>query len=306
MLVGYICPIKSNRTYEKESIPGILSPTKGDSDVQKLTPIIQFARDMIQTYQHRRVSRAAAEFAYFFTLSVFPLLICAVAILASFEMTVAGLVADQWAVEIVAVVLDYISHVEAVPSVQILLIAVTVIVTSSSAAFRAVAKSMEDIQGRPRHQGIVGLVVSGSFSLVLLFTIYFSVVMIATGTWLMDTVENMAGIYGLADMWQRLRFVVLFAVLVVTVHVMYILTAPKAPTVRRLPGAILAAAALVIGSMIFSVFMGASARYPLIYGSLASFILLMVWSYLCGNILIVGNLFNYRLYRWREPEGEQY
>ncbi|MCL2842257.1 MAG: YihY family inner membrane protein [Oscillospiraceae bacterium] len=273
--------------------------------MQKLAPIIQFTKDMIQAYQHRRVSRSAAEFAYFFTLSVFPLLICAVAILASFEMTVAGLFADEWAVEIVTVVLDYISHVEAVPSVQILLAAVTVIVTSSSAAFRAVAKSMEDIQGQARYQGIVGLVMSVSFSLVLLFTIYFSVVMITTGAWLMDTVEMATGVSGLAAMWQRLRFVVLFAVLVVIVHVMYILTAPGAPKVRRLPGAVFAAAALVVGSMIFSVFMGASARYPLIYGSLASFILLMVWSYLCGNILIVGNLFNYRLYRRKHPKMEQ-
>ena len=273
--------------------------------MQKLRPLIQFATDMFQTYQHRRVSRSAAEFAYFFTLSVFPLLICGVAILASFELTVTGLFQDEWAAEIMTVALDYISHVEAVPSVEILLIAVTVIVTSSSAAFRAVAKSMEDIQGQARYQGLVGFMMSVSFSLVLLFTIYFSVVMITTGAWLMESVEEMTGIYGLAAAWQRLRFVALFAVLVVTVHLMYILTAPRAPKVRRLPGAILATTALVVGSMIFSIFMGASARYPLIYGSLASFILLMVWSYFCGNILIVGNLFNYRLYRRRCPKAEE-
>lgn len=35
-----------------------------------------------------------------------------------------------------------------------------------------------------------------------------------------------------------------------------------------------------------------SSRYSLIYGSLASVIILLVWLYLCGNILILGNVFN--------------
>jgi len=265
--------------------------------MQFKNPIILFVQDMISTYQTRRVSRSAAEFAYFFTLSVFPLLIFAVAILASFDLTMTGLFETQWATEVVSVVLDYVSHVEQVPSVQILLAAGTVIVTSSSASFRAVAKSMADIQGQPRHRGVLGVVVSFLFSLVLLFTIYFSVLMITTGAWLMEAVEAATGIYGLAVMWLRMRFFLLFAVVVVGVHFMYIFTAPKEPKIRRLPGAVLATLALVAGSMIFSVFMGASARYPLIYGSLASFILLMVWSYLCGNILVVGNLFNYQLHR---------
>ena len=31
-----------------------------------------------------------------------------------------------------------------------------------------------------------------------------------------------------------------------------------------------------------------SSRYSLVYGSLASLIILLVWLYFCGNILLVG------------------
>ena len=31
-----------------------------------------------------------------------------------------------------------------------------------------------------------------------------------------------------------------------------------------------------------------SSRYALVYGSLASLIILLVWLYLCGNILLLG------------------
>ena len=35
-------------------------------------------------------------------------------------------------------------------------------------------------------------------------------------------------------------------------------------------------------------FIGMSSRYALVYGSLASLIILLVWLYLCGNILLLG------------------
>ena len=35
-----------------------------------------------------------------------------------------------------------------------------------------------------------------------------------------------------------------------------------------------------------------SARYSLVYGSLASMVILMVWLYFCGNILIMGSVLN--------------
>ena len=53
-----------------------------------------------------------------------------------------------------------------------------------------------------------------------------------------------------------------------------------------------AAAALVAASILFSWFIGMSSKYSLVYGSLASVIILLLWLYLCGNILILGNVFN--------------
>ena len=50
---------------------------------------------------------------------------------------------------------------------------------------------------------------------------------------------------------------------------------------------------------LFSWFIGLSARYSLVYGSLASVIILLVWLYLCGNILILGDVFNCVWYRRR-------
>ena len=48
------------------------------------------------------------------------------------------------------------------------------------------------------------------------------------------------------------------------------------------------AAAIAAASVLFSWFIGMSSRYALVYGSLASLIILLVWLYLCGNILLLG------------------
>lgn len=49
-----------------------------------------------------------------------------------------------------------------------------------------------------------------------------------------------------------------------------------------------AALAIVAASVLFSWFIGMSSRYALVYGSLASLIILLAWLYLCGNILLLG------------------
>ena len=75
------------------------------------------------------------------------------------------------------------------------------------------------------------------------------------------------------------------------------ITRAAEPRPPLLTGSVLASAALVIASMLFSWFIGLSSRYSLVYGSLASVIILLVWLYLCGNILILGNVFNYVWYK---------
>ena len=80
--------------------------------------------------------------------------------------------------------------------------------------------------------------------------------------------------------------------------VVYRMSAPRGkPRPPLLTGAVLSSAALVAASALFSWFIGMSSRYSLVYGSLASVIILLVWLYLCGNILILGNVFNCVWYR---------
>lgn len=67
--------------------------------------------------------------------------------------------------------------------------------------------------------------------------------------------------------------------------------------------------ALVVSSAIFSWFIGLSSRYSLVYGSLVSIIILLIWLYLCGQILFLGIVFTSVWYKnWRHrptPDPEE-
>ena len=94
------------------------------------------------------------------------------------------------------------------------------------------------------------------------------------------------------------------------VLLVYRMAAPRGrPRPPILTGAFLAAVALVAATALFSWFIGLSSRYSLVYGSLASVIILLVWLYLCGNILILGNVFNCVWYRHKKrrvtPVGDR-
>ena len=45
-----------------------------------------------------------------------------------------------------------------------------------------------------------------------------------------------------------------------------------------------------------------SVRYSLVYGSLASLVILMLWLYVFGNILIMGNALNFLIGERRGQE----
>ena len=97
----------------------------------------------------------------------------------------------------------------------------------------------------------------------------------------------------LAGLWRWMRYLLLFCCVLLLVLLVYRAGTPRGAvrTGILLCSALLAALAIVVSSAVFSWFIGISSRYALVYGSLASLIILLVWLYLCGNILLLGVVF---------------
>ena len=259
---------------------------------------VRFIREMVDIYFGKRVSRSAAELAYFLILTFFPILVCIngfIGILHLDSFAVMAAMEDFLPKEALSVVGEYIGYISTNQSNAMLIAGITMTLFSASAAFRALMNIMDDIYERKSYTGLWQIVASVIFSILFLVTIYLSIVVVLTGNWLFALIEGFFHLdpSALPWDWQWLRFLILFALVLLFVLLAYRMAAPRGkPRPPILTGGIIAAAALVAASILFSWFIGMSSKYSLVYGSLASVIILLLWLYLCGNILILGNVFN--------------
>ena len=264
---------------------------------------MRILRGMVEIYLYRHVSRGAAALSYYLTLSIFPFLVCASAILGSLQLYESDtflLMEDIMPSAAFSAVSDFLHYVSGNSSGVMLLIGLSAMLTSSSAAFRSFTGIMSEIQGKSRYSGIWGGVISFIFSIAFLAAIYVSALVILSGSWLMQILESNFGYGVLIALWTRIRFLILFLLLFGIIFGVYFVSAPKGTRRRHgLPGAFAASVVLVVTSVIFSRMISASLKYALLYGSLASFVIIMVWLYVCGTILIMGNVFNITLHNRR-------
>ena len=266
---------------------------------------VRFGLEMAQLYFDRHVSRSAAALAYFLLLSFFPLLICVNAFISLLRLDV-GAVLDAAAAilpqETLGILADYMGYITTNQSHALLLAGAGMTLFSASSAFRTLMRVMEALYGRAGYRGLRRVAASGAFSVLLLLTIYLAVAVLLTGEWLFTWLIRLLDLpaEALPWEWQWFRFLLLFLLVFLFVLLTYRMAAPRGePRPPVLTGALLAAGALVAATALFSWFIGLSSRYSLVYGSLASVIILLVWLYLCGSILILGNVFNCVWYRRR-------
>ena len=261
-------------------------------------------KDALGVFLNYPVARSAAALSYYLTLSVFPFLICASVILGSFNIQetdafelLEGVIPEA----AFATISDYLNYITNSRTEVMLVIALTAMLTSSSAAFRTFTGITGEIQGKMRFSGFWGWLISFVFSILLLVAIYASALIVVSGEWLTQLIGIHFNISGLATIWNWTRFLILFLMLFAVIYSVYLISAPKQATkLSRFPGALAAAFILVIASMLFSRLITASIRYEVLYGSLASFIILMVWLYTCAFILIMANVINISVSKLKE------
>ena len=268
-------------------------------------PAVVYVRSVARACGRIGVSRAAAALAYFLILTLFPLVMCVSFFIGMLQIDPAVVFSALNSVlprESLATVLDYLAYVSSVPqdqAVPLLLASLLTLMLSASAGLRTLLKTMDELYQVHPANSLRRVIVSVALSLLFLLTIYLSIVVIFTGDWFFLLLEarlpapllELIPLRLMGQMWGRMRYLLLFVCVLLLVLAVYRLGTPlpyrRRKKVLRL-AALCTAAALAVCSMLFSWFIGLSSRYSLVYGSLTSLIVLLVWLYFCGNILLVG------------------
>ena len=260
-------------------------------------PPVRFVADMVHIYFSEHISRSAAQLAYFLTMTFFPILICIAAFLGRVNLKLSDMLADLEELlpqGVYTIFQDYLGYLDKNFSTAMLITGIFLTVLFASSAIRGLTSIMYEVYDEPKRRGIRQFAASILFALLLLVIVYLAMIVMLSGNWLFHLIGDFLGLSDLAEqfgVWQWLKYLLLLTIVFLFIFLLYRYVAPvRNPHPPVIPGAVLASVALAAASGVFSMVVSHSARYSLIYGSLASVIIMLVWLYLCGNILILGNV----------------
>lgn len=263
-----------------------------------LDKIVRFVKIFIRIYTDTQVTIASAALSYYFTMTFFPLIICLYTMLGnSYDqaMRIVQFLKSFASEEAIDLISDFLVYVASNNSPAMMVAGLAVLVTSASAASRSIQTTIGRMQGGVKFKAFMYFAFSILFSLVFLAAIYFAMLVMLTGRQFITTVNKLLPFIDISHSWNWMRFLVMGGIFFVLVWGVYETAKRNCDEYSTFPGTVVTTVALVAESLLFSVFIGRSAKYPLVYGSLASLILLMLWLYSCCLIIYVGAAVNIAL-----------
>ena len=259
-------------------------------------PLVSFFKESLLLYFDCRGPQAAACLSYFVVLTAFPILICVSSILGLLHIDIVSLSANLENILPAAalnVIRGYLSYVNLHQSAGFFFAGLVACWFSAGAAFRTSTRVILDAYEDAEQSRVRGVVNSILFPFALILTLGLSTVVVVTGQRTLRTLaQRFPVLDSLLRMWSWSRYVLLFVVFLLFILAVLTMAAPRGtPRFPILISGLVSTLALVVSSAVFSWFIGLSSRYSLVYGSLVSIIVLLLWLYLCGQILFLGIVF---------------
>ena len=263
-------------------------------------PAVAFGRDLLTRVQDHDVSGMAAELAYRFTLAIFPfgLFLAALgAFVAGWlgldnptDEIIAGL-GDNLPPELAGAIRPELEQVIGTRRLGLVSLGGVLALWAATSGTMTVIKAMNRAYDVPEARPLVprylmgiGLTLAGGIAIIGAF------VTIVGGAVLTEEIATQIGATDRAwEVITLLRWPVVFAVLVLGTAFLYRVGPNMRPAWRSaLIGGAVFAAGWLVATLGFSLYVANVADYGATYGALGGVIVLLIWLYLTGFILMLG------------------
>lgn len=258
---------------------------------------LSFFRQMWQRIHEDEVPALAAQLAYFFLLSLFPLLIFLVTLvpyLPISEVDILGFFEDYAPGETMALLENSLADIMKRDG-KLLSFGLIATLWSASNGINAIVRAFNKAY---RVEETRSFIVSRGMAIILTFAMIF-VFLIAL---ILPVFGKEIGIllfaqFGLSEefisIWNTFRWLISILILfIVFLGLYWIAPNKKITCTSGLPGSIFATAGWVIVSLGFSYYVSNFGAFTATYGSIGGIIVLMIWLYLSAYIIIIGGEIN--------------
>lgn len=252
-------------------------------------------RDISEQMRRQSISAFSASTAFFFFLSMVPMLIMLCTILPYTPLTeqnLVTLITDFTPDKVDGLVQDFIAEIYD-KSAGILSVAVLATIWSAGKGLLALMRGLNAINGvEERRNYFVVRLVASFYTIVMLLVVLVSLFIMVFGNQLVSfALHRIPTLQALVSALMNFRFMFVWLVLTLLFAAVYAYVPDKKQRFReQIPGAIFTAVVWSVFSWGFSMYVEWSDFS--IYGSLSIIIIVMLWLYSCMYILMVGAYLN--------------
>ncbi|MCH4890579.1 YihY/virulence factor BrkB family protein [Acidaminobacter sp. JC074] len=256
-----------------------------------------FIIDVLDRFKNHHIESFASQIAFYIMLSIFPFLILLLMFLTNVSVSYSeemSMIYRMIPEAASSVIQDYLLYSQQFSDTVFSPILVASIWMSSNAVI-ALMKAVNvayDIEETRNY--FVRKLIAIICTLMIIVLIIVALIISNLGTEFLDFLRRYIEIPEVnLSLVNFLKYVLSIGVFSFILGALYFIVPNKKVTFREvIPGTIFSFFGLTLISRLFAYFVSEFSQYSLVYGSLAAVIILMIWLFLCGLILMIGGEIN--------------
>lgn len=255
---------------------------------------LRFCFLMVQRYLRHNVAIQSAALAFYLLFTIFPFLIFISALLGLLRLDVAAIlqaIGEFLPREVVSLADMYLTYVGSNPSPRLLVFGLFFSIYFPMRATNSLMRSVRTAYHLgPPHSSIRHRAKTLLYTVLLIITIALTLILMTVGErFLLYAVDQFRLPVFIAELWVRLRFPVIAVVGYSALFFLYALAQDSHQPWRNIwPGTLAALAGWVFLSWLYALYVNHIAHYSVLYGSIGTIIVLLVWLNLSAATLIMG------------------
>ncbi|MEC0277223.1 YihY family inner membrane protein [Bacillus halotolerans] len=271
---------------------------------------MNFLKELFGRYTLHEGQSKSAELAYFFLLSLFPFLIFMLTLTAYLPIStddVLGVI-KQYAPGSAMSLVESITHQTLNDrNGGLLSFGIIAALWSASNGMNAIVRSLNHAYEVEENRSFIIVRLTSIFlTIAMVFTILVALLLPIFGRQIGMLAADFVGASDLfLSIWTAIRWGVSPLVLLIVFSALYVIAPNKKLSLRFvMPGALFAAIGWIVVSTLFSFYVSTFANYSATYGSIGGIIVLMIWFYLSGILIILGGEINALLHKRKKLPDE--
>lgn len=263
-------------------------------------------KELVRQYITDKIPEVGGTLAYFFLLSIFPFFIFLNAILGFMNLSIDQIIRDLSLVapnQVIILLEGYLRSVVNTKNTGLLSFGLLASLFSASKALSILISVLNTAYEVKETRNIFRVKL---LSILLTMAMGLSIVtMLLLPVLSRNVVSKIADFFHLShqmvNFWLYIRWLIVFVVLFATIASLYHYGPNDKSSIRKaIPGTIFTMLSWTLISLVFASYVNHFGRYSAVYGSIGAVIILMIWFYLSGIIIMMGGELNHILYKRKQ------